>query len=392
MMNSHSRTLARMLPCAALALLQGFGCQNHRTMDITRNDYGSVQGRPVHLYTIRNANGMTAEITNYGAIITELHVPGADGEMTDIVLGFDTLDEYRESNPYFGAMVGRVGNRIAGAEFQIDGREYVLHANNGPNHLHGGLVGFDKVVWDAVPVITPEGKGLELTYVSEDGEEGYPGTLEVTVLYIINDENQLKVVSTATTDEATPVNIVHHSYWNMSGHDSGDVLDQVLTINADAYTPVDSTMIPTGHIDPVLDTPFDFREPMPIGSRIDQLPPTGDDPGGYDINYVVDREDQWLQQVAVVTDPVTGLTMIIESSEPGVQFYSGNFLDSVPGKSGAVYGKHHGFCLETQKYPDAINRQGEPGWPCVILQPGEQYRHVMVHTFLPEPPEPTETP
>jgi aldose 1-epimerase len=366
------------------------GCAGGNPM-IDRTSYGEVGGRarPVELYTLTNDTGAFVRITNYGAIITELHVPDFSGRLGDVVLGFDTVEEYVDHNPYFGAIAGRVANRIAGGRFEIDGEQYQLATNNGPNHLHGGLRGFDKVIWNAEPRRTSEGPALRLTYHSPDGEEGYPGAVDVTVDYIWTHANELKVVMQATSDAPTPVNLVHHSYWNLDGHDSGAILDHELTIEADRYTPTDSTFIPTGELAPVAGTPYDFRQPRPIGRDIGRLPPAGaDNPGGYDINFVVrdapGGEPAALRRVARVYGPASGRIMEIHADQPGVQFYSGNFLGGVDGKGGASYARYAGFCLETQAFPDAINHQGEHGWPNVVLRPGESYRHTMVHTFAAE--------
>lgn len=376
---------------AALLASAAAGCGGTRMID--RTSFGEVRGgqtaEPVELYTLTNDSGAFVRITNYGAIVTELHVPDREGVLGDIVLGFDTVEEYVDHNPYFGAIAGRVANRIAGGRFEIDGRPYQLATNNGPNHLHGGLRGFDKVIWKGELRRTGEGPALRLTYHSPDGEEGYPGAVDVWVDYIWTHANELKVVMEATTDAPTPVNLAHHSYWNLDGHTSGTILDHELTIEADRYTPTDTTFIPTGELAPVAGTPYDFRQPKPIGRDIAQLPASGpDNPGGYDINFVVrdsgDAAPGALRLVARVRGPDSGRIMEIHADQPGVQFYSGNFLNGVAGKEGATYAKHTGFCLETQAFPDAVNRQGEPGWPDVILRPGETYRHTMIHRFLAE--------
>jgi aldose 1-epimerase len=372
----------KYLVLLGLALV-GTGCQGTATMQVMEEQWGTADGKDVRLYTLDNGRGMVARITNYGGIVTELHVPDADGETADVVLGFESLDGYLAGHPYFGATVGRVGNRIAGGRFELDGRTYQLATNNGPNHLHGGEKRFDKVVWDSEPIETDHGVGVRLWYRSPDGEEGYPGTLDVTVDYVLTDANTLRVEMTATCDAATPANIVHHSYWNLAGHDAGDVLEQTLALEASRYTPADGTLIPTGAIEPVAGTPFDFTDAKTIGADIDQLPPAGDDPGGYDLNFVLDGADGKLRRAAVAADPESGRRMEIWTTMPGIQFYTGNFLDgTLTGKGGAVYEKHGGFCLETQLYPDAVNRRGTPGWPDPVLLPGETYRHVMLHRFL----------
>ncbi len=342
-------------------------------MSIEKQSFGQTEdGKAVELYTLTNASGLKAEIMTYGGIVTSLQVPDRNGNFADIVLGRDSLDEYIEGNPYFGALIGRFGNRIAKGKFTLDGVEYTLAVNNGPNHLHGGIKGFDKVVWDAEEMQTDGGPGLKLTYQSRDGEEGYPGTLSCTVIYTLTDNNELKISYEAETDKATVVNLTHHSYFNLGGHNSGDILGHELTINADHFTPVDNSQIPTGEIKPVKDTPMDFTKPMVIGSRIQQVE------GGYDHNYVLNSSDGSLALAAWVYEPKSGRVMEIFTTEPGVQFYTGNFLDgSIKGK-GAVYKKHTGFCLETQHFPDSPNK---PDFPSVVLKPGERYTQLTVHKF-----------
>ena len=365
----------------AFFVLFAAGCQGTATMQITHERWGAYDGAAVNLYTLDNGSGMIAKITNYGGIITQLLVPDAQGNVDDIVLGFDTLQDYVAGNPYFGAMVGRVGNRIALGRFELDGKQYQLATNNGPNHLHGGVKGFDKVVWNAQELNTKDGPGLRLTYRSPDGEEGYPGTVDLTVDYVLTFENELRVEMTATTDAPTPINIVHHTYWNLGGHDSGTILDHVLQLDATRYTPADATFIPTGDIVTVTRTPFDFTLRKRIGAGIEKLPAQGDNPGGYDLNYVIDGFDGSLRRAARVTHLTSGRTMEIWTTMPGIQFYSGNFLDGVAGKNGAVYTKHNGLCLETQYFPDAVNKRGRPGWADPVLRPGETYHHVMIHRF-----------
>lgn len=370
--------MLRPIAILCLASLVLSGCS---AMSITEEPYGHVDGLPVTLYTLRNA-GLTAKITNYGGIVTELHVPDRNGNVADVALGFDTLAEYRDHNPYFGAMVGRCANRIAQGRFTLDGRTYQLATNNGPNHLHGGVKGWDKVVWEATPRRTPDGPALELRYFSPDGEEGYPGDVTATVVYTLTKGRELRIDIEATCTAPTPVNIVHHTYWNLAGHDAGTILDHELTLDCDFYTPTDATLIPTGEIAPVEGTPFDFRAGKTMGTHIADVPRAGDDdPGGYDLNYVVRGEMGALRRAARVRDPASGRVMEIWTTEPGIQFYTGNFLDGVPGKGGAIYPKHGAFCLETQRYPDAVNKEGREGWPTAILRPGQTYRHTMVHRF-----------
>jgi aldose 1-epimerase len=383
MATCRSRSLSSSLLLAGFAFVAA-SCQGSQAMPTTSASFGVAEDKPITLYTLTNKNGLVAKITNYGAIVTELHVPDRDGNLEDIVLGFDTLQEYIDHNPYFGCMAGRCANRIAGGMFTLDGVMHRLEQNNGEHHLHGGLKGYDKVVWNARPLDTPEGPALQLTYVSPDGEEHYPGTVNVTVIYTLTNRNELKVETTAVTDEATPVNIVHHSYWNLAGHGSGTILDHELKLEADHYTPGDATLIPTGEIRSVANSPFDFRAATRIGDPIVQLPPSGDDPGGFDLNYVVNGEPGAMRRAATLRDPGSGRVMEIWADQPGVQFYTGNFLNDVPGKRSTVYPKHGGLCLETQKFPDAINKEGAPGWPTAILRPGQVYRHVMVHRFTAE--------
>jgi aldose 1-epimerase len=355
-----------------------FGCDEPakygvKKMSIKKQAFGKTgDGKDVDLYTLTNANGLKTEIMTYGGIVRILEVPDRDGNLGDIVLGYDSLDEYIENNPYFGALVGRCGNRIAKGKFTLDGVEYTLATNNGPNHLHGGVKGFDKVVWDAEPMEDETSVGLKLTYLSKDGEEGYPGNLKCTVIYTLTNDNELKVSYEAETDKATVVNLTHHSYFNLAGHGSGDILAHELMLAADNFTPVDEGLIPTGEIKPVKGTLMDFTRPMPIGARIDQVR------GGYDHNFVLNNSGGSLALAASVYEPNTGRVMEIFTTEPAIQFYSGNFLDGSNKGKGAVYNKHNGFCLETQHFPDAPNK---PGFPSIVLKPGDKYTHLTVHKF-----------
>jgi aldose 1-epimerase len=293
--------------------------------------------------------------------------------MGDIVLGHDSLEGYLKSSPYFGCIVGRYGNRIAKGRFTLDGVEYKLAANNGPNHLHGGFKGFDKVVWAAQSVSEQGARGVKFNYLSPDGEEGYPGNLLVRVTYLLTDRNELSIRYEAETDKATPVNLTQHSYFNLAGQGEGDILGHELTLDAPSYTPVDEGLIPTGQIADVAGTPFDFTKPAVIGAWIAQVP------GGYDHNYVLGSGGGKLAPAARVSEPRSGRVMEIATTEPGIQFYAGNFLDgTITGKSGKVYNKHYGFCLETQHFPDSPNR---PGFPSTILRPGLKYHSLTVHTF-----------
>lgn len=340
----------------------------------------TAEGVPVELYTLTNAHGLEVRAMTYGGIIVSLKVPDRDGNLGDVVLGYDSLDGYLEASPYFGAIIGRYGNRIANARFTLDGVEYSLAANDGPNALHGGEKGFDKVVWRAEPFQNEEGVGVVFAHTSADGEEGYPGTLEARVTYTLTDANELVFDYHAVTDKATPVNLTQHTYFNLAGAGSGDILDHELMLNASRFTPVDSTLIPTGQIVAVAGTPFDFTTPAAIGARIDAEDEQIGFGGGYDHNYVLDRgEGEEMALAARVHEPTTGRVMEVTTTEPAVQFYSGNFLDgTITGKGGRVYGHRSGFCLETQHYPDSPN---QPDFPSTILRPGEEYTSRTVYTF-----------
>ena len=351
---------------------------------VTRAPFGATkEGRAVEIFTLTNAHGIEARITNYGGLIVSLKTPDRDGRFADITLGYDSLSGYLRDTPYFGALIGRVGNRIARGTFTLDGVTYHLAINNGVNSLHGGLRGFDKVVWAPEPFQNSTGVGLVLTYTSADMEEGYPGALSTKVTYTLTDQDQLVVDYQATTTKATPVNLTQHSYWNLSGDASRDILGHVLMINADGMTPVDSTLIPTGEIAAVAGTPFDFRTPTAIGARVDQRQNQqirfG---GGYDHNFVLNRGSaaaDAMVHAASVTEPTTGRTLDVATMEPGLQFYSGNFLDgSNVGKGGHVYHYRYGFVLETQHYPDSPNH---PEFPNTILRPGQQYHTRTMFTF-----------
>ena len=340
--------------------------------------FGRHDDTPVQLYTLTNANGLIARITNYGAIVTELHVPDREGRLADVVLGFDSLDGYLAGHPYFGAIVGRVANRIANAGFTLDGARYTLAANDAPHHLHGGLKGWDKVVWTAETAETPDGPSIELTYVSRDGEEGYPGTVTAKTVYTLTNGNELRVEMEATTDTTTLVNMAHHSYWNLAGHGSGTILDHVLTLHADRYTP-GTPMVPDGRVAAVAGTPFDFTTAKRIGQDLQRA---GGRPTGYDHNFIVNGDPNELRPVARLEDPGSGRVMTVSADQPGVQFYTGNFLDGSHTGKGATYVRHAGLCLETQKFPNAIN---VPGWQDqVTLRRGQTYRHVTIHAFSAE--------
>src|SRR5262245_46279596 len=352
---------------------------------VARESFGMTpDGHAVDAYTLRNSHGVEIRAVTYGGIITSLKVPDRTGTSADVVLGFDTLDGYLRQHPFFGAIIGRYGNRIGKGRFSVDGTEYTLATNNGPNHLHGGPTGFDKRLWTAE--LLQGRNGIAFKRTSVDGEEGYPGTLAVRVTYELTDKNELIVEYHATTDKATPVNLTQHSYFNLAGEGSGDILGHQLTINADRYTPVDDTLIPTGELAPVDGTPFDFRQATPIGARITADHPQLKNGQGYDHNWVLNRTGDGsagrpgrLELAARVVEPTSGRTLEVSTTEPGVQFYAGNFLDGrITGKSGHSYARRSGFCLETQHFPDSPNK---PNFPSTILRPGQEYRSRTVFTF-----------
>jgi aldose 1-epimerase len=343
-----------------------------KKLSLMKEKFGTVDGKEVDLYTLKNKNGLTVKITNYGAIITSILAPDKNGTMGDIVLGYDSLKGYLTATPYFGCIAGRFANRIAKGEFTLDGKKYNLARNNGNNALHGGIKGFDKVVWDAVEKSDSTETGIVLTYLSKDGEEGYPGNLTVHVNYALNDSNELFIRITATTDKATPVNLCNHTYFNLSGGKS-DVLGHTLQIFADRYTPVNDELIPTGKLPEVKGTPMDFLTLHAIGERIAQVK------GGYDHNFVLNHPAGEMGPVAILTDPVSGRQVEIKSTQPGVQFYSGNFLDgTITGKNNINYKVHYGLCLETQHFPDSPN---QPSFPNTILRPGETFSQNTVFRF-----------
>ena len=351
---------------------------------VSVQEFGKIPtGEAVQLYTITNSGGMEARITNYGGIVVSLKTPDRNGALAEVTLGHDSLDGLVERNRYFGSIVGRYGNRIDNAQFTLGGQTYTLAANNGPNHLHGGIKGFDKVAWKAEPIDTAQGAGVSLTYVSADGEEGYPGELNAKVVYLLTADNALRIDYEATTDKPTVVNLTNHAYFNLKDAGASTILDHELTLNADRYTPVDATLIPTGELAPVEGTPFDFRQPMAIGSRID-----GDHEQlkfglGYDHNFVINRQAAGLALAATVYEPQTGRRMEVWTTEPGVQFYTGNFLDgTITGKGGVVYQRRSGLCLETQHFPDSPNKEQ---FPSVVLEPGETYRTTTEYRFAAQP-------
>lgn len=339
--------------------------------------FGTADGKPVTLYTLKNAKGAEAKIMNYGGLVQSLTMPDRAGKFADIVLGYDNVEGYIKVTPYFGALIGRYGNRIGGAKFTLDGQTYTLAANNGPNSLHGGVKGFDKVVWN---VVKATGNSLELQYLSKDGEEGFPGNLNVTAIYTLTDDNELKLTFHATTDKATVVNLTHHSYFNLAGQGNGDILGHEVYINADKTTPVDSTLITTGEFADVTGTPFDFRKPIAIGARINDPNTVLQYGPGYDHNWVINQaKPGQLGLQARVTEPTSGRVMEVWSDEPGLQFYAGNFLDgTITGKGGKVYQRRTGFCMEPQHYPDSPNKAN---FPSVVLRPGQTYKNTIIYKF-----------
>ena len=351
------------------------------TPAITARPWGEVLGKPVMLYTLTNKNGLVLKVSNFGGVITELDVPDRTGKLADIVLGYDDLNGYVHDHAHFGAIIGRVANRISGARFELQGQTYSLAANDGKNSLHGGKVGWDKVVWSAQTLDTPAGPAVRLSYTSKDGEEGYPGTVNATNTYTLTNQNQLKVEMEATTDALTVVSMVHHTYWNLAGQNSGSVLDQELLLHATRYTPTDPTVNTAfGQIAAVQGTPFDFTTVKPIGR---DLKAAGGDPIGYDANWIVDGDPNELREVLRVKDRKSGRVLTLSADQPGLQFYAGTFLDgSIVGKGGARYPQYSGFCIETQKFPNSVN---VPAWQAqVVLAPGHVYRSTMIHTFTVE--------
>ena len=376
-----------------LSLLLGIGCQregdqeqsnqeqsnnspaeNGSAMNWNKTSYGKLaDDREVDLYTCTNANGLVVKLITYGAIVTSVEVPDRDGKLDNITLGFDALDGYLPRHPYFGATVGRYCNRIAKGKFKLGDQEYTLATNNDPNHLHGGENGFDRVLWEAEPVQTESAVGVKFHYVSKDGEEGNPGNLDVTVVYTLTNENELSVEFTATTDQPTPVNLTNHNYWNLSGAGSGAILDHELEIAADQFLAVDETLIPTGELVDVKGGFLDFTKPQKMGARIQE---SKLEPLGYDHCFALRSQDGSMAFAARVTDAASGRVMEIQTTQPGLQFYSGNFLDGSEGGGGNK--QHEAFCLETQHYPDSPN---QPGFPTTILKPGETYQQKTVHKF-----------
>ena len=369
---------ALWLSPVAAAVLIGCSSVSSSHTQVTQQPFGKTKdGQAVSLFTLRNGHGAEARISNYGGIVVSLKVPDRNGKEGDVVLGYDHLEDYIKETPYFGALIGRYGNRIARGKFTLDGQQYTLATNNYPNALHGGIKGFDKVVWQPQVVASPDGPTLKLTYLSRDGEEGYPGNLSVTVIYTLLEDNALRVDYTATTDKDTVLNLTQHSYFNLAG--KGDILGHIVMIPADKFTPVDSTLIPTGELRPVQGTPFDFRTPTAIGARINQDDEQLKFGKGYDHNWVFDKSVGEFTRLARVYEPTTGRVLEVFSTEPGLQFYSGNFLDgTLKGKGGWVYQFRNGFCMEPQHFPDSPNK---PEFPSVVLKPGQTYKNLIVYKF-----------
>lgn len=360
--------------CEAKILMEKEG------ITMTKEPFGKVpEGESVDRYTLENQNGVKVGIITYGGIIQSLHVPDKNGEIEDITLGFATLEGYLEGHPYFGALVGRYGNRIEKGTFKLDGETYKLAINNGPNALHGGLKGFDKQVWKAEEIVQNRIPALKLQYTSDDGEEGYPGTLHCTVIYTLNNENALTIDYFAETDKATPLNLTNHAYFNLAGQGEGEITDHLLMLNADRFTPVDDTLIPTGELRPVKGTPMDFTDPKRIGQDINAESEQIERGGGFDHNFVLNKDDYSLTLGGWAYEPQSGRAMEFYTTQPGVQFYTGNFLDgTLTGKGGKVYKKRYGFCLETQHFPNSPN---QPEFPSTILRPGEMYHHTTIYNF-----------
>ncbi len=372
----------------SLALLLGVaiatGASGQRTKPgIKRSTFGKMSdGQTIELYTLTNKNGVQVGIINYGGRVVSIRVPDRQGQMADVVLGFDNGDGYLGANPYFGAIVGRYANRIAKGRFTLDGVEYKLAQNDGPNSLHGGVKGFDKVIWKAAE-LAKQNSALELTYLSKDGEEGYPGNLSVKVTYTLSDDNELWIDYRATTDKDTVLNLSNHSYFNLAGEGNGDILQHQMMIAASRFTPVDATLIPTGELRNVEGTPFDFRQPTVIGARIDNDDEQLKLGRGYDHNFVLDRKGAGMALAARVVEPKSGRVLEVKTDQPGIQFYTGNFLDgTIHGKGGKVYGHRFAFCLETQHFPDSPNHSG---FPSTELKPGETYHQITVFQFSTTP-------
>ncbi len=357
----------------------GVQTEEKRELSVAKSGFGSYEGKAADLYTLTNANGMEVEITNYGGIVVSLSVPDKNGNIEDVTLGFDSLSGYLQQGvPYFGAIIGRYGNRIAEGKFTLDGKEYQLAKNDGPNHLHGGVKGFDKVLWDAKEFKSDDAVGVKLKYLSKDMEEGYPGNLSVNVTYTLTNDNELKIDYQANTDKKTVVNLTNHAYFNLSGDLGEKVLDHVVTINADRFLPVSSTLIPTGELRSVKGTPFDFTEPVTIGARIETENQQLGYGKGYDHCWILNGTAGEMRTAATVHEPESGRFMEVLTVEPAIQFYTGNFLEGNLSGKGETFQHRSGFCLETQHFPDAPN---QPEFPSVELAPGDTYATSSVYKF-----------
>lgn len=369
-----SRILVAVLWLLAIALV----AQAQAT--VTKQSFGKNEaGENIDLYTLRNAHGVEAKITNYGGIVVSLKVPDHNGKFDDLVLGFNDLDSYLKPHPYFGALIGRYGNRIAKGRFTLNGVEYKLAVNNGENHLHGGIKGFDKVIWTGKEMKTKAGPAVVLTYLSKDGEEGYPGNLTTRVVYTLTNNNELKIEYSATTDKDTVTNLTHHSYFNLAGEGSGDILNHRVTINANRFVPTDAGSIPLGELRRVTGTPFDFLTAHAIGERINQDEEQLKFGSGYDHTWVINGRQGVLRLAATAYEPTSGRVMQVWTTEPGMQFYTGNFLDgTLTGKAGKLYPRRSGFCFETQHYPDSPN---QPSFPTTTLKKGATYKSTTIYRF-----------
>jgi aldose 1-epimerase len=377
MMSRRFSVVIAILAFAVSAIL--FAQSTPSKTEVQQKRFATVSGgRPVILYTLTNSHGVEITTMNYGGIIVSIRVPDRNGQVADVVLGHDTAEGYMPNPPYIGAIVGRYANRIANGTFKLDGKTYTLPKNDGPNTLHGGTTKtFDKVIWESQPL--KDKNGVAFTYLSADGDDGFPGNLKVTVTYVLTESNELVIDYSATTDRDTPINVSQHSYFNLKGEGDGDILDHEIMINADRFTPVDNNLIPTGELRPVKGTPLDFTKSTRIGTRIDDNYDQMVLAHGYDHNFVINREGGGLTLAARVYEPTTGRVLEVSTTQPGIQFYTGNFLDgTVTGKAGHVYKRRFGFCLETQHFPDSPNH---PKFPTTILKPGQKFHQETVFKF-----------
>ncbi|MEJ2354353.1 MAG: galactose mutarotase [candidate division WOR-3 bacterium] len=366
----------RLVPLTSLIFFLSCA-EGTSSLAIQKVEFGKTpDGKTVNLFTIKNANGVELKVSEFGATLVSLKVPDREGNFEDIIQGFDNLEGYIKDNTFQGVTAGRYANRIGKGKFTLDGKEYTLATNDGENHLHGGVEGFGKKVWKGEELKTDEGAGVKFTYLSKDGEEGYPGNLDCTVKYILNNDNELKIVFDTKTDKPTPVNLTNHAYFNLKGEGEGTILDHELKLNAEKYTPVDDGLIPTGEIASVEGTPLDFTEAKKIGADIEKVDKKFS--GGYDHNFVLPESGNSLTMVCRVVEPESGRVMEIYTTKPGTQFYSGNFLDGLKGKGGKVYDQHYAFCIEPQYYPDSPNK---PNFPSCILRPGEEREEIILYKF-----------